>query len=121
MIAFYYGLTAFACVIYYRRELSRNAKTFFLAGLGPFLGGVILTYVFVKSCIDYYDPANSESGDSWFGIGPPLIIGIGFLLFGVVLMLIWRFSGHPEFFRERASTVDPRVIDEAPAGASSAP
>jgi amino acid transporter len=118
MIAFYYGLTAFACVVYYRRELTRNAKTFFLAGVGPLLGGLILTYVFVKSCIDLYDPANSESGDSWFGIGPPLIIGIGFLVLGVFLMILWRLGGHPEFFRERPSTVDPKIIEEAPAGAS---
>jgi amino acid transporter len=114
MIAFYYGLTAFACVIYYRRELTRNARTFFLAGVGPLLGGLILTYVFVKSCIDLSDPANSESGDSWFGIGPPLIIGVGFLVMGVVLMILWRLSGHPEFFRERASTVDPAILEDAP-------
>jgi amino acid transporter len=118
MIAFYYGLTAFACVIYYRRELTRNAKTFFLAGLGPFVGGVILTYVLIKSIIDLSDPANSESGDSWFGLGPPLIIGIGFLILGVFLMLLWRLGGHPEFFRRRPETVDPAIIDEAPAAAS---
>jgi amino acid transporter len=118
MIAFYYGLTAFACVIYYRRELTRNAKTFFLAGLGPFLGGAILSYVFIKSIIDLSDPANSESGDSWFGLGPPLVIGIGFLVLGVFLMILWRLGGHPEFFKRKLETVDPAIIEEAPAGSS---
>jgi hypothetical protein len=36
---------------------------------------VILTAVFVKSIVDLFDPANSESGDSWCGVAPPLIIG----------------------------------------------
>ena len=34
MIAFYYGLTGFACTIYYRRELLRSVKTFFCIGVG---------------------------------------------------------------------------------------
>ena len=34
MIAFYYGLTGYACVIYYRRELFKSAKNFVLAGRG---------------------------------------------------------------------------------------
>ena len=70
MIAFYYGLTGFACVIYYRRELFKSAKNFVLIGIAPVVGGIMLTYVFVKSCIDLSDPANSESGNSWFGTGP---------------------------------------------------
>ena len=43
MIAFYYGLTGFACTIYYRRELTRSLKSFLLIGVGPTLGGLILT------------------------------------------------------------------------------
>ena len=38
-ICFYYGLTGFACAIYYRRELLRSAKNFFMAGVVPLLGG----------------------------------------------------------------------------------
>ena len=34
MIAFYYGLTGFACAIYYRRELTRSVKKFLLIGVG---------------------------------------------------------------------------------------
>jgi hypothetical protein len=32
MIAFYYGLTGFACVLYYRRELFNSAKNFPVRG-----------------------------------------------------------------------------------------
>ena len=69
-------------------------KTFFLIGVGPTLGGLMLAAIFVKSCYDLSKPENSESGDSWFGLGPPLVIGLGFLLIGVVLMVLSRIE-HP--------------------------
>ncbi len=109
MIAFYYGLTGFACAIYYRRELTRSLKAFLLVGVGPTVGGLMLLGIFVKSCVDLSKPENSESGDSWLGLGPPLVIGVGFLLLGVVLMLIWR-QGHPRFFKRRPETADPALI-----------
>jgi amino acid transporter len=100
MIAFYYGMTGFACTVYYRRHLLSSWKAFWLIGVGPTLGGLMLAGIFVKSCWDLSKPENSESGDSWFGLGPPLVIGIGFLLLGVVLMLLWRLE-HPQFFKRR--------------------
>ena len=109
MIAFYYGLTGFACVAYYRKELFKSAKNFFFIGVCPMIGALILTYVLVQSMIDFWDPANSESGDSWFGIGPPLVIGVGFMVFGAILMVIWSFK-HPEFFKRRPEIADPRVL-----------
>ena len=89
-----------------------------LLGVAPVLGGLMLGFVFVKSCIDLADPANSESGDSWFGLGPPLVIGIGFLLLGVVLMIIWRIQGHPEFFGRKPEVADPALVAHSPAGGS---
>jgi amino acid transporter len=114
MIAFYYGLTGFACTWYYRRELFTSAKNFIYVGVAPTLGGVILTYVLVKSCIDLSRPANSESGNSWFGVGPPLIIGWGLMLFGVVLMFIWYSQGHRDFFRRKPEVADPGSLDRPP-------
>ena len=114
LIAFYYGLTGFACTVYYRRELTRSVKTFVLAGVAPFIGGAVLTYLFIKSCIDLSDPKNSESGSSWIGLGPPLVIGIGFLILGVVLMLIWWVSGHGAFFRRRLEVAEPGLLDGGP-------
>jgi amino acid transporter len=109
MIAFYYGLTGYACAIYYRRELLKSARNLVLIGGAPVVGGIILTYVFVKSCIDLSDPANSESGSSWFGIGPPLVIGGAFLVLGVVLMLAW-YAKAPAFFRRKPEVADPAVL-----------
>ena len=100
MIAFYIGLTGFACAVYYRRELLRSAKNLFFVGIGPLLGGVILFYLLVKNAIELADPANSESGNSWFGIGPPLVIAIFFFALGLLLMVVqWRKA--PLFFKRR--------------------
>jgi amino acid transporter len=108
MIAFYYGLTGFACTIYYRHQLTQSLKTFMLIGVGPTLGGLILAGIFGKSVYDLSKPENSESGDSWFGLGPPLVIGVGFLLIGAVLMVLWRVR-HPEFFRRRPETAEGEI------------
>jgi amino acid transporter len=109
MIAFYYGLTGFACTIYYRREVTKSVKNFLLVGVAPLLGGIILGAILVKSVIDLSDPANSESGDSWLGLGPPLVIGIFFLLMGLGLMSWWRFTAGREFFLRKPEVVDPAV------------
>jgi amino acid transporter len=107
MIAFYYGLSGFACVWFFRRSM-KSARGILLAGVAPFVGGLILTYVFVKSIIDLSDPANSESGNSWLGLGPPLVIAIFFLLLGLVIMLLqWRVE--PGFFRRKSELPSPEV------------
>ena len=82
MISFYIGLTGFACAIFYRRELFNSVKNFFFIGVGPAAGGAILFYLLIKNAIELTDPANSESGNSWFGLGPPLVIAIFFLCWG---------------------------------------
>jgi hypothetical protein len=116
MIAFYYGLTGYACAIYYRRQLFKSARNFFFIGVAPVLGGLMLTAIFIKSCFDLSDPANSSSGQSWLGFGPPLVIGLGFLLMGVVLMIAWRIGGHPEFFGRKLEVADPALVARSPAG-----
>jgi hypothetical protein len=81
MIAFYYGLTGFACVVYFRRALFKSVRNFFLAGVAPLTGGLMLAGIFVKSCIDLSKPANSESGEN------PVT---GAILGSVVLRLVQR-------------------------------
>jgi len=107
MIAFYYGLTGFACTWYYRRTLFTSLKRFLLVGLAPFTGGAILLFVFVRSCIDL---GRADAGSTtYFGIGSPLVIGVGFLLLGAVLMGIWRLAGHREFFARRREAAEPEA------------
>ncbi len=56
-IAFYYGFTGFACVVYYRRHLFESVKNFVFIGVLPFVGGAVLTFVLVKAVIDYSQAA----------------------------------------------------------------
>ncbi|MBX9427195.1 MULTISPECIES: APC family permease [Streptomyces] len=109
LIAFYYALTGVACAVYHRRHLTESVHNFLLIGLGPLVGAGLLTWLLVRSVADMSDPANSYSGTSWFGLGPPLVIGIGIALTGVVLMVVWRLRS-PAFWRERPGVADPDLV-----------
>jgi amino acid transporter len=115
MIAFYYGLTGLACAIYYRRSLLRSARSFVSAGVVPFLGFLMLAYVFLRAYIDYgtkgYDQDYNYT-PPLLGIEVPIIIGIGGLILGVVLML-WAMGAHRAFFRRRREVADPRALEDA--------
>jgi amino acid transporter len=105
MIAFYLGITGYAVPVFYRRTAFKGVKNFFMLFLFPVLGGVMLTYVFIKSLIDLWNPANSASGTSWFGIGPPFIIAVAFLVAGVVAMIVSQVI-QPGFFRRKTETAE---------------
>ena len=93
MIAFYYGLTGFACAIYWRKELTASVKNFLFIGVAPVIGAVMLTYLLVESAQEIGDPKASYSGSQVLGLGLPLVIALVFMLGGVVLMFAWRWLG----------------------------
>jgi amino acid transporter len=109
LIAFYYALTGIACAVFYRRHLLESARNLLLIGVGPVVGAVLLVWLLVESVIDMSDPANSYTGQAWFGVGPPLVIGLGVLVAGLVLMVVWRLRDS-EFWRERAGVADPDLV-----------
>lgn len=109
LIAFYYGLTGVACAIYYRRHLTESLTNLLFIGIGPVVGALLLVWLLVESVVDMSDPANSYSGVSWFGMGPPLVIGIVIAVAGVVIMLWWRWRDG-RFWQERPGLVDPAVV-----------
>jgi amino acid transporter len=110
MIAFYYGLSGLACVVYYRRELTKSAKNFVFIGLAPLAGAGLLAFLFFEAVKEFTDPGASYTGESILGVGTPLVIGLGFLLLGGVLMVLWRLGGHERFFGRRPlEAVDPEV------------
>lgn len=108
-IAFYYGLTGFACVWYFRTELFASAHSFFFKFLFPLLGALLLTAAFIKSAIDMLDPDYGYT--ILLGVGGVFVIGIGSLLLGVVLMLVWAAipSSRP-FFRGESLNRDTEVL-----------
>ena len=111
LIAFYYALTGIACAVYYRRHLTDSVKNLVLIGVGPVVGALLLIWLLVQSVVDMSDPENSYSGQAWFGVGPPLVIGIGIAVLGVAVMLLWR-AHDARFWQERAGVVDPALVDE---------
>jgi amino acid transporter len=100
LIAFYYSLTGIACAVYYRRQLLRSASNLLFIGVGPLVGAGLLIWLLIRSVVDLNDVEASATGASWFGFGPPLVIGLGVFVLGIVIMLGWRI-GHPEYWRER--------------------
>jgi amino acid transporter len=121
MIAFYYALTGFACAVYYRRELTKSVKNFLFIGVGPVVGGLILAYLFFRSIDEYREVEQSYTGSEVFGIAVPVVLGLGLLLLGVVLMILWRLGGHERFFGRKTETVDPEVAAGRKAAVAAVP
>ncbi len=102
LIAFYYGLTGFACTWYYRRELS-GLKNLFLRGIIPALGGLMLFVGLILTAVQDWKPVNSyvvwhmPFSPHW-QIGFAFILGIGAMVVGVVLMLV-SMRVYRAFFR----------------------
>jgi amino acid transporter len=123
MIAFYYGLTGFECVWFYRQSIldsvrevwqkwglffmigiyTRTARNFWFRGAIPLLGSVMLWGALGYDLYYYYLPANSSSHwqiPFWphWNMGGTFVIEAIALLVGVVLMLVYSRVA-PAYFR----------------------
>jgi len=95
IIAFYYAMTAYACVWTYRRTLLRSARHFWLRGALPFVGAVSMTWAFIKSAVDMYAP---DYGTTHIGpVGGVFGMGMGLLLMGIPLAALCTISGRGFF------------------------
>ena len=106
-IAFYYALTAFACAFYFRTEAFTGLRPFIFAFFLPLIGGIMLALTFIFSAIEMWSPDYGST--SLMGVGSVFIIGVGSLLVGVVLMLLWQLRA-PAFFRGETLTKDTPVL-----------
>ena len=121
MIAFYYGLTGFACAWYYRKNLTSSPRNFVFQGLLPFLGGVMLFAALAWSLRDdWLAPSDvSTSYTGWhlpfpphWTVGGVFLIGIGTFLVGVILMFVWQAKA-PAFFRgETLNAATPTMVPD---------
>jgi amino acid transporter len=117
-IAFYYGITGFACVVFYRRHLFKSVRNFVMLCLLPLAGGLLLFGVMVKAIVEY---SHQDGGYAkpLLGIGSPIAIALITILIGLIWMAIQRVT-MPEFFRtHKPEVVDPEVVAGAPAGRAS--
>jgi len=113
LIAFYYGLTGFACVWFFRRDLLGSVRNLVFKGILPAFGGLALLAALILSIVSYWPAASSYS--SFHGIGGIFLIGAGSLVAGVAAMLVARRK-LPAFFTTGTLPALP-----APAVAESAP
>ncbi len=118
-IAFYYGLTGFACAIYFRRELLKSVRNFLMVGVAPVLGGLMLTGIFVKAFHDYNTTSTEVNYTTGvLGFGTPVAIGVGLILIGVVVMG-FAWLAYPRFFARRPEVADPGILEGTVSGEAS--
>jgi amino acid transporter len=106
-VAFYYGITAYACVWYFRRTLFESARNLFMRGIFPLLGALAMTWAFVQSAVDMIKP---DYGYTAFGpIGGVFVLGVGMLVLGIPLALLCFAFGTKRFFRGETLNADTEV------------
>jgi amino acid transporter len=106
-IAFYYGLTAFSCVWYYRRTLTSGARSLWMRGILPGLGGLIMYAAGFYSLQSDWVASNSYTmwtvpGLHW-QVGGIFIIAALAALAGVIGFVFMRVTA-PAFFRKETLT-----------------
>jgi len=106
-IAFYYGMTAFSCVWYYRKTLRESPRNLWMRGILPLLGGLIMYSAGIYSLQSDWVWTNSYTywtvpGLHW-KIGGIFIIAFGAALLGLICGIYMRFTS-PAFFRKETLT-----------------
>jgi amino acid transporter len=109
-IAFYYGLTGFACTWYYRKTLRESQRNLWMRGILPSLGGLIMYAAGGWSLWADWDVATGNSYTSWlmpfwphWYIGGVFVIGFLSALVGLIAGIWVRFA-MPAFFRKETLT-----------------
>ena len=106
-IAFYYGLTAFSCVWYYRKTLRESQRNLWMRGILPLLGGLIMYVAGGIALQADWVPFNSYTtwlipGVNW-RVGGVFIIAVLSALAGVIFG-IYQMVKAPAFFRKETLT-----------------
>ena len=119
-IAFYYGLTGFACTWYYRKTLRNSQRDLWMRGILPSLGGLIMYAAGAWSLWADWDVATGNSYTSWLmPFWPHWYLGGAFViafLSAIVGLLagIWVRFAQPAFFRKQTLTRStPTLVPDA--------
>jgi len=113
-IAFYYGLTAFSCVWYYRRTLTSSAWNLWMRGILPGLGGLIMYAAGFYSLQSDWVASNSYTtwtvpGLHW-QVGGIFIIAALAAVAGVLGFVFMRITAPVYFRKETLTRTSPALI-----------
>jgi amino acid transporter len=108
-IAFYYGLTAFECVWYYKATLTSSTRNLFMRGIIPGLGGLIM---YVAGGFSLWQDYDVKTGNSYttftvpglhWQVGGAFMVAVLAALAGVIAFTYMRLTA-PAFFRKETLT-----------------
>jgi amino acid transporter len=108
-IAFYYGLTGFACVWYYRKNLTSSVRNLFMQGILPLAGALILWFLGGWAVWLNYDVNTLNDFTFWtvpglhWQIGGAFVIAAAAALIGVLFFIYNRIAS-PAFFKKETLT-----------------
>src|SRR5580658_6086491 len=115
---FYDALTAFACVWYYRKTLTSNARDLWMRGILPLAGGLILWVLGGFSLWQDYDVATENSytmftvpGLHW-QIGGVFVIAFISALIGLLFFIYLRITQPPFFKRQTLTRATPTLVPD---------
>jgi amino acid transporter len=119
-IAFYYGLTGFACAWYYRKNLTSSTRNLFMQGILPVAGGLILYFLGGWSVWLDFDVATENDYTMWtvpglhWQIGGAFVIAVAAGLAGVVFYLFCRYvrPGAPFFKGKTLTRSTPTLVPD---------
>jgi amino acid transporter len=118
-IAFYYGLTGFACAWYYRHTLLSSQRNLWMRGILPALGGLIMYAAGGWSLWADWDVATENSYTSWlmpfwphWDIGGVFVIAFVSAVAGLVAGIIMRFVAPAFWRRETLTRATPTLVPD---------
>ncbi len=117
-IAFYYGLSAFSCVWYYRRNLTSSARNLWMQGILPGVGGVMLWFLGGWSIWLDYDVNTANDFTFWtvpglhWQIGGAFVIAAGAALVGVIFFIYNRVKSPAFFHKETLTRSTPTLVPD---------
>ncbi|HXL93743.1 MAG TPA: APC family permease [Streptosporangiaceae bacterium] len=118
-IAFYYGLTGFACAWYYRSTLTSSIRNLLMRGILPVLGGLMMYFAGGWSLWSDWDVNTENSYTTWtMPFFPHWVIGGAFVIFfisalaGLLFGIYCRFNDRAFFRKETLTRSTPTLVPE---------
>src|SRR5579862_6694486 len=119
-IAFYYGLTGFACGWYYRKNLTSSARNLWMQGILPVSGALMLWFLGGWSVWLDYDVATANDYTMWtvpglhWQIGGAFVIAVAAGLVGLAFFLFCRYirPGAPFFHKQTLTRATPTLVPD---------